>query len=91
MLIIDCPYCGRRESAEFSYGGDASAVRPPDPEAVSDVAWTDFLFNRDNPKGPHLEHWFHRDGCRGWLEVKRSTVTHQIESVSPAGRGSRRS
>jgi heterotetrameric sarcosine oxidase delta subunit len=91
VLIIDCPYCGQRESAEFSYGGDASVTRPPDPEAVSDAEWTTYLFMRDNPKGPHLEHWFHRDGCRGWLKVTRSTVTQDIAAVSAARPESSRS
>jgi heterotetrameric sarcosine oxidase delta subunit len=82
MLVIVCPYCGPRESAEFSYGGDASVVRPGDPEAVSDAEWTRYLYMRENAKGSHLEHWFHRDGCRAWIRVRRSTVTHEIEAVS---------
>jgi len=86
MLLIDCPFCGPRESAEFSYGGDASISRPADPETVSDEVWTDYLFMRENPKGSHLEHWFHRDGCRTWISVRRSTVTHAIEAVWPSRR-----
>jgi heterotetrameric sarcosine oxidase delta subunit len=89
MLMIACPFCGPRESAEFSYGGDASVVRPSDPAAVSDTAWTEYLFQRDNPKGTHLEHWFHRDGCRSWLRVERSTVTHEIGPVWLANRSRR--
>jgi sarcosine oxidase subunit delta len=86
MLVIDCPFCGPRESAEFAYGGDASASRPADPESVSDADWAGYLFMRANPKGAHLEHWFHRDGCRAWMVVRRSTVTHDIESVSLTAR-----
>ena len=82
MLFIDCPFCGVRDSAEFAYGGDASVSRPVDPEAVSDAEWTSYLFMRANPKGSHLEHWFHRDGCRVWIKVRRSTITHDIESIS---------
>ena len=82
MLYIDCPFCGVRDSAEFAYGGDASVSRPADPEAVSDAEWTGYLFMRANPKGSHLEHWFHRDGCRAWIKVRRSTITHDIESIS---------
>lgn len=83
MLLIDCPHCGRREVAEFSYGGDASIVRPADPEAVSDAEWVSYLYLRENPKGSLTEHWFHRDGCRAWIKVRRSTVTHAIESGLP--------
>jgi heterotetrameric sarcosine oxidase delta subunit len=82
MFIIDCPYCGPRESIEFAYGGDASVMRPTDPETASDAEWTNYLFMRANQKGPHLEHWFHRDGCRAWTTVRRSTVTHELESIS---------
>jgi sarcosine oxidase subunit delta len=82
MLIIDCPFCGPRESVEFAYGGDASVVRPADPESVSDAEWTAYLFLRKNPKGPHLEHWFHRDGCRSWIKVSRSTMTDAVDAVS---------
>jgi sarcosine oxidase subunit delta len=84
MLVIECPFCGPRESAEFSYGGDASVLRPADPESVSDADWAGYLFMRANPKGAHLEHWFHRDGCRAWIKVRRSTVTDKIELVSLA-------
>ena len=28
MILIPCPYCGPRAQTEFSYGGDASVVRP---------------------------------------------------------------
>jgi heterotetrameric sarcosine oxidase delta subunit len=82
MLVIECPYCGSRDSSEFSYGADASISRPADPEAVSDSEWTNYLYFRENPKGSNVEHWFHRDGCRTWLKVRRSTLTHEIEAVS---------
>jgi sarcosine oxidase, subunit delta len=82
MPIIDCPFCGPRESTEFAYGGDASILRPADPETVPDAEWTAYLFWRKNPKGPHLEHWFHRDGCRSWLKVSRSTMTDDVFAVS---------
>ena len=88
MLVIDCPFCGPRDSIEFVYAGDASVSRPEDPQAVSDAAWTTYLFMRENPKGTHLEHWFHRDGCRSWLQVRRSTVTHSVAAVSHRHNGS---
>ncbi len=27
------------------------------------------------------ETWHHTNGCRLWLEVERSTITHEIKSV----------
>ena len=86
MLLIDCPFCGPRDETEFRYGGDASVGRPADPDGADDLAWTDYLHFRDNPKGPHREFWFHRDGCRQWLVVGRDTVSHAVLGVEAARR-----
>ena len=64
MLLIACPWCGKREELEFSYGGQAHIAYPKDPQAVSDAEWAEFLFMRDNPKGVLLERWVHTHGCR---------------------------
>ena len=34
-------------------------------------------------KGIQKETWQHINGCRMWLEVERSTITHEITSVKP--------
>jgi sarcosine oxidase delta subunit len=52
---------------------------------VSDAKWSDYLFNRDNPKGVNFERWYHRYGCRRWFSVARHTVTHEILSVYEIG------
>jgi len=83
MLSIPCPHCGARPETEFVYGGDAN-VRRPDPATASDAAWTDYIYLRDNPKGPHRELWLHAAGCHLWLIVERDTVTHDIGAVRPA-------
>ena len=83
MHRIDCPWCGVRDEAEFKYGGDATVQRPPaggDPEAFFAYA-----YDRDNPKGWHVEWWHHVAGCRQWLKVVRHTVTHEIRQVGKAG------
>jgi heterotetrameric sarcosine oxidase delta subunit len=85
MLLIPCPFCGPRDHVEFSYGGDATVTRP-DPSAP-DAAWIDYIYLRDNPKGPHLEYWQHHAGCRAWLKVRRDTVTHEISTTTPARKG----
>lgn len=90
MLLIDCPWCGPRAETEFSYGGEAGIVRPPDPDALSDEEWADYLFFRANPRGAHRELWNHAQGCRRWFGVERDTVTYRIErsyELSPAGAG----
>ena len=39
MLLIPCPWCGARAQTEYSYGGDATVERPPNPEQVSREEW----------------------------------------------------
>lgn len=80
MLRIRCPVCGLRDEAEFSYGGDATVVRPAHDETDPEK-WFDFVFLRDNPRGPHREYWHHVHGCRQWLVVQRDTLTHAIGDV----------
>lgn len=77
-MRIPCPHCGPRDEDEFAYGGDATVVRPADPEALVDAEWAAYLFLRDNPRGEHREHWFHRYGCRRWITIERDTLTHRI-------------
>ena len=78
MLLIHCPHCGPRAQTEFSYGGDAAIARPAAPEDADDVAWIDYLYLRDNPKGRHEELWQHIFGCRRWIKVRRDVVSHEI-------------
>ncbi|MFE5581252.1 sarcosine oxidase subunit delta [Kitasatospora sp. NPDC056531] len=85
MLLIACPWCGERDETEFHYGGQAHVACPADPEALSDTEWAEYVFVRDNPKGPFAERWSHAAGCRRWFNVIRHTVTHDILAVYPAG------
>jgi sarcosine oxidase subunit delta len=85
-MRIDCPYCGSRDVREFSYLGDASVQRP-DADAPDALArFTEYVYLRDNPAGPHRELWYHAAGCQAWLVVTRDTRTHDIlaiESCAP--------
>ncbi len=85
MLLIDCPWCGPRDEVEFRCGGQAHLARPADPMALDDRQWADYLFMRDNPKGPFAERWLHVAGCRRWFNLQRDTVTHRIIAVYPMG------
>ncbi len=82
MLIITCPHCGARAQTEFTYHGDATRTRPG--QGAPEEAWLDYVFNRSNVRGGHVEHWQHSQGCRVWLAVERDTLTHEITSVKPA-------
>jgi len=86
MLLISCPWCGPRDETEFSYGGDANLARPADPDAASAAEWTDYLFMRANPKGPHSERWNHAAGCRRWFHVLRDTTTNAVIAVYQQGK-----
>ena len=82
MLLIPCPFCGPRSDAEFVYGEDASVSHHRmDPNNVDPTEWIKSVYLRDNPNGPHAEYWFHQNGCRKWLLVKRNTGTNQILSA----------
>jgi sarcosine oxidase subunit delta len=78
MLLIPCPWCGERDEIEFSYGGQADVPYPADPSELSDEAWAEFVFIRDNPRGLFAERWVHTQGCRRWFDLVRNTVTHEI-------------
>lgn len=83
MLLIHCPWCGARDESEFSYGGEADIVRSPDPDAVDDAAWADYVFMRSNTRGLHREQWVHAHGCRRWFKAERDTVSYDIVATWP--------
>jgi methylglutamate dehydrogenase subunit B len=80
-MLIPCPHCGVRPVEEFTFNGDASLRRP---EGDDPVAWHDYIYLRDNPKGVFDEYAHHAGGCRAWLVVRRNTLTHEVISAVPA-------
>jgi heterotetrameric sarcosine oxidase delta subunit len=78
-MRIPCPYCGERDGAEFTYRGDASPVRPA--ADALEAAFVEYVYMRSNPAGEISEHWYHGQGCRNWLVVKRNTRTHVISAA----------
>jgi heterotetrameric sarcosine oxidase delta subunit len=85
MQLIACPWCGPREEAEFHYGGQAHVQYPAKPAELDDEQWAQYVFFRDNPKGPFAERWVHAAGCRRWFNAVRDTVTHQFLAVHRPG------
>ena len=85
MLELNCPFCGPRPEVEFRCGGEAGIRRPGDPAACDDAGWTDYLWNRSNPKGRHVERWCHSHGCGKWFQVLRDTVSDRILASFPIG------
>jgi methylglutamate dehydrogenase subunit B len=82
MLRIACPWCGERDETEFRYRGDASRARPMADAGLD--AFTTFVFQRNNPRGWHVEWWLHVGGCRRLLRVVRHTLTHEIRAIGRA-------
>ena len=86
MMLIDCPECGPRNENEFHYGGQAHVAYPADGGAsLSEEEWAQYLFFRDNPKGPFAERWMHAAGCRRWFNAIRDTATYEFLAVYRAG------
>ncbi len=81
MLLITCPWCGPRDETEYHYGGQAHVAHPDDPHALSDEEWADYLFFRENPRGPFAERWVHSTGCRRWFNAVRDTTTYRMLAV----------
>lgn len=89
-MRIECPFCGSRDSREFSVMGDAKLAARPDPAAADALSrFVAYLHERDNPAGLHRELWFHGAGCHAWLIVTRDTRTHRIDKVELARDGAR--
>jgi sarcosine oxidase, subunit delta len=81
MLQLKCPWCGLRDETEYHYGGQAHVPYPEEPAALTDEEWAEYLFFRDNPKGPFAERWSHSIGCRRWFNVIRDTRTYEVLAV----------
>ncbi len=80
-MRIQCPFCGERDSSEFSVVGDASCRRPEPNAPDAEARFVDAVYMRTNPAGRHAELWYHQFGCRSWLRVSRDTRTHEIFAV----------
>ena len=71
MKLLTCPFNGPRPLQEFVYGG---VVRPmPDPKAVTDAQWADYVFNRTGEPGTHQEWWYHIPSGT-WFIAERDNV-----------------
>ncbi|MEA2521909.1 MAG: sarcosine oxidase, subunit delta [Actinomycetota bacterium] len=73
-IKIECPTCGLRSYAEFSFGGELRDLDAPTPNE-------DFVrvYLRENALGLQTERWYHGFGCRRWFQVTRDTVTNRTE------------
>jgi sarcosine oxidase, subunit delta len=75
MKLMTCPINGQRAISEFAYGGELREM--PDPAAVSDQAWADYVFNRSGVPGVKNEWWCHTPSGV-WFVAERDTTTDTI-------------
>lgn len=75
MKLLTCPVNGTRPLSEFVYGGE---VRPmPDPQAVDDVTWAAYVFDRSSVPGVQQEWWCHTPS-NTWFIAERHTGRDEI-------------
>jgi len=80
-FLLPCPNCGNRSVYEFRFGGEIKQVPAADAPAGE---WQNYRFNRVNVAGVQTEWWFHRSGCRQWLQAVRNTISNEVlESFLP--------
>ena len=85
MLLIHCPYCQEdRAELEFHAAGEAHIARPENIADISDEAFAEYFFLRDNPKGYIYERWRHQHGCGRFFNAVRDTVTDLVKAAAPA-------
>ena len=80
MILVPCPHCGPRNSAEFRYLGEE---RPrPVPTTTTPSEWRSYLYEKKNPAGWTTETWFHALGCRAFFHAERHTVTNEFRAIA---------
>ncbi len=75
MKMIICPVNGSRSVSEFICGGEVRAML--EAQAVDDVTWADYLFNRNGIPGIKTEWWCHTPS-NTWFVAERNTQTDEI-------------
>jgi sarcosine oxidase subunit delta len=84
MKILNCPVNGPRVVTEFAYWGELRQM--PDPAAVSDEQWADYVFNRNGAPGIKKEWWCHTPS-NTWFIVERDTGRDEVLRTYLYGEG----
>jgi sarcosine oxidase subunit delta len=74
-FLIRCPNCGERSAYEFRFGGE-DLTRPT--ADVPESEWMAYRYIRKNLNGIQTEWWFHRSGCKEWLQAVRNTISNEV-------------
>jgi sarcosine oxidase, subunit delta len=68
-FVLPCPNCGPRDVVEFRYGGQIL---------------TDSSTGKNLPE-VQTERWYHRYGCRRWLQARRDVTNNTVLETSWLG------
>jgi heterotetrameric sarcosine oxidase delta subunit len=63
---------------EYRFGGEVKA-RPP--LGATGDQWQSYTYTKANKAGEQTEWWFHRSGCREWMQARRNTVSNEVLKV----------
>jgi heterotetrameric sarcosine oxidase delta subunit len=77
-FLIRCPNCGSRSVYEYRFGGE---VKERPPLGATDDQWQSYTYTKANKAGEQTEWWFHRSGCREWMQARRNTVSNEVLKV----------
>jgi sarcosine oxidase subunit delta len=75
MKLMTCPINGPRAIGEFICAGELR--EPPDPHGCDDLAWANYVFNRNSVPGIKREWWCHTPSGV-WFIAERNTATDSI-------------
>ena len=75
MKLMTCPINGSRSISEFVCAGELRSLL--DPNTLTDVAWGEYVFHRNNAPGIKHEWWCHTPS-NTWFIAERNTLTDDI-------------
>lgn len=84
MKLLNCPVNGLRPLSEFAYGGEVRTM--PEPNAASDEAWADYVFNRNGEPGMRREWWYHI-ASGTWFVAERDNLKDEFLRTYLYGEG----
>ena len=67
MMLIPCPWCGKRDENEFVCGGTTHIVRPP--STVSDEVWGAYLLLQIGLRGSFTAAGLHEINAHGHAQI----------------------
>jgi sarcosine oxidase subunit delta len=75
MKLLTCPINGPRPISEFASGGELRIM--PDPKAVTDEVWAEYVFFRRGSAGIKKEWWYHVPSGV-WFIAERDTAADLV-------------